>query len=208
MKFLKVTYLIILLIFLALTACHKHPTTILPIAGGSDSTCSNQVWAALITPGDLNAIISGSGFKKIYMQFKTTDDKHFYPAAYSDNNIIPFADESSKIIPFGLASPLLPAKPYIFGNLEWKFSTGFTPNMSLQYYCLLPAMDADGMHVTYTYIEVPSSFHYNDSTYSVDTAFVAHSDKQRLDSLKSYAIKVVTGSGASLNPCPPNKPSN
>ncbi len=66
--------------------------------------------------------------------------------------------------PFNLSSPLLPPKPYILGNLEWKFPAGFTPNISLQYYCLLPTMDPDDVHVTYTYVEIPSTFNYKDTS--------------------------------------------
>ncbi len=53
--------------------------------------------AAIITPTDLQTIVSTSGFNKIYLQFKTTDDKHFYPAAYLYNGVFPYIDVSSTI---------------------------------------------------------------------------------------------------------------
>ncbi|HVX26075.1 MAG TPA: hypothetical protein VHB70_07020 [Parafilimonas sp.] len=170
----------------------------------SVSECSNRVLAALITPGDLQTILNTPGFSKVYMQFKTNDDHSFYPAAYA--GAYPFTDVSNYLHPLNLSTPFLPHRPYIFGNLEWTFPSLFHPDMSLQYYCLIPIMDADdNTHVSYTYFGIPLSFHYKDSTYVVDTTFVVHSNQQQLDSLASYAMKT-TGS-VKINPCPPKKPN-
>lgn len=189
-----------------INSCKNKLTTNLNSANiDTAGRCSNQVMAALVTPADLQTILNTPGFKNVYMQFETMDDHKFYPAAYA--GAYPFTDVSGYIHPINISSPFLPHRPYIFGNLEWTFPGGFHPDMSLQYYCLLPIMDAyDGTHVSYTYIKIPSSFQYNDSTYMVDTAFVAHSDKQQLDSLTSYAMKLAVTGSVKINPCPPKKP--
>jgi len=127
------------------------------------------------------------------------------PAAFAGS--FPYTDKSSLITPLSLSSPFYPSRPYIFGTLEWEFAAGFTPDMSKQYYCLLPAMDPDGIHVTYTYITIPYSFQYKDSSVSIpDTSFVKNLGQEELDSLTVSALAATISGSTKINPCPPKTP--
>jgi hypothetical protein len=194
---------IIAIVLITAFGCHKFPNHT-PIIS-SNYNCSNQVMAALITPSDLQNIINTPSFSKAYLQFKTTNDHSFYPAAFAGS--FPYTDKSSLITPLSLSSPFYPSRPYIFGTLEWEFAAGFTPDMSKQYYCLLPAMDPDGIHVTYTYITIPYSFQYKDSSVSIpDTSFVKNLGQEELDSLTVSALAATISGSTKINPCPPKTP--
>jgi hypothetical protein len=166
------------------------------------SDCKNGILSATITPSDLQAIKDMPGLKKIYLQFKTNDDKNFYPAAYTKQ--YPFADVSSNFHTNILQPPFYPNKPYILGNVEWKLKN-FSINMSAQLYAIFPAMDDDNIHVTYNYLVIPYQFSYKDSTYNLDSTFFSASgftEAKRAELLEYVA----TTATKSINPVPPKQP--
>jgi hypothetical protein len=200
--FSKLTLLIVGSLFLAFGGCHKYhndDNTNTSNAITDTGRCFNSVLPVIITPSDLQTVANTPNFKKVYIQFKTENDHDFYASAYT--GIYPYNNVSNYFHPLHPSSPFRPNKPYILGNLEWKFSPSL-PDMSLQYYCLLPAMDNDNIHVTYTYIEIPTHFQFKDSSYNVDSSFIVNANNEQIDSLAAYAV---TKNG-SINPIPPKQP--
>lgn len=200
----------IILIILISVGCDKikKPSHVIPDIPALDTTskCTNQVMAALITPANLQTILNTPGFTKIYLQFKTADDRNFFPAEYAGP--YPYIDKSGLFSPFNLTTPFSPSKPYIFGTLKWEFSHDFTPDMSKQYYLLLPAIDPDGVHVTYSYTTIPYAFNFKDTSLTItDTLSLKNLSREQLDTLTAQSLSITTTSGTSkLNPCPPKTP--
>lgn len=208
-KFNLITITTLLICFVLLQSCPKNrfSAPIAPVLNNDSNRCHNIILAALIKPGDLKTVLATGDINKIYLQFKTSDDHNFYPAAFVHTTTpTPYSDVSSYFKPFNRISVFLPTKPYILGNLEWSFSTGFQPDMTLSYYCIYPVMSDDNVHVSYTYIPIPSTFIYKDSTINVDTAFISHAQQPQTDSLVAYSLQVNFASGNAINPIPPKKP--
>ncbi len=174
--------------------------------------CQHTVAAAFMTPADLQTVLdlapaNQAGKKKAFIQFKTDDDKVFYPIMYVGFTK-PYTNVSRylKTVPNW---PFVPTTPYILGNLEWKFPPGFTPDPKVQAYYIYPKMnedeeaDEEKTYVIYDPIPIPFTFQFKDSTYTLDTTFFK---KLPDDKRKELIHHVITLAGiGSVNPIPPKQ---
>jgi len=167
------------------------------------SDCKNGILSTTITPSDLQAIKSRPDAHKIYFQFRTDNDKSFYPIAYTEKR--PFEDVSSSFHTNMSQPAFYPTKPFILGNVEWKLKN-FSIDMSAQLYALFPGMDDDNIHVTYNYLVIPYTFTYKESTYTLDSTFFKDSTSFTEAKRTELLQYVATTATRAINPVPPKQP--
>lgn len=204
MKHLMIFVIVAVAVTLTQVACKQDLGKERASLIAADTACHNTVMALLITPANLKKIIDTPNFSKLYLQFKNTTGTDFSAAAYT--GAYPFFDISSYFIPLNQSTPFVPPVPYVLGNLQWNIPPGSQPDMSKAYYLLIPTMADDNLHVTYSYMGIPFSFHYKDSTFNVDSAFIAHANRETQDSLAAYASGTSAIINSQINPVPPKKP--